>query len=65
MGSHRTTTNDAALTFRVTATSGTAVVTSTALMRDRVDAVSTTATGLNLELQHSGSVDYADVKAIN
>jgi flagellar basal-body rod modification protein FlgD len=60
-----TATNEAGLSFRVTATSGTAVVTSTALMRDRVDAVSSTPTGLTLELRLNGSVDYADVKAIN
>ena len=60
-----TSTNDAGLSFRVSATSGTAVVTSTALMRDRVDAVSSTPTGLSLELRLNGSVDYADVKAIN
>jgi flagellar basal-body rod modification protein FlgD len=60
-----TSTNDAALSFRVTATTGTAVVTSTALMRDRVDAVSSTPSGLSLELRLNGSVDYADVKAIN
>jgi flagellar basal-body rod modification protein FlgD len=58
-------TNDSALTFRVTATLGAATTTSTALMRDRVDAVSTSGNTLNLELQHSGTVAYADVKAFN
>ena len=58
-------TNDSALTFRVTATLGTATVASTALMRDKVDAVSTSGNTLNLELQNSGTVAYADVKALN
>jgi flagellar basal-body rod modification protein FlgD len=58
-------TNDSALTFRVTATLGTATVESTALMRDKVDAVSTSGNTLNLELQNSGTVAYADVKALN
>jgi len=58
-------TNDSALTFRVTATLGTATVASTALMRDQVDAVSTSGNTLNLELQNSGTVAYADVKAFN
>ena len=47
--------------YRVlTATTG-----ATALMRDRVDAVSTSGNALTLELQNSGSVAYADVKAFN
>ena len=58
-------TNDSALKFRVTATLGTATVESTALMRDKVDAVSTSGNTLNLELQNSGTVAYADVKALN
>jgi flagellar basal-body rod modification protein FlgD len=58
-------TNDSALSFRVTATLGTATVASTALMRDKVDAVSTNGNTLNLELEHSGTVAYADVKAFN
>ena len=36
-----------------------------ALMRDTVDAVSTSGTGFSLELARSGSVGYADVKAFN
>jgi flagellar basal-body rod modification protein FlgD len=40
-------------------------VESTALMRDKVDAVSTSGNTLNLELQNSGTVAYADVKALN
>jgi flagellar basal-body rod modification protein FlgD len=58
-------TNDSALSFRVTATLGAATTTSTTLMRDRVDAVSTSGNTLNLELEHSGTVAYADVKAFN
>jgi len=60
-----TKTNDDNLTFRVTATKGTADVAATTLMRDKVDAVSTSGTTLNLELQNSGTVAYSDVKAFN
>ena len=60
-----TNTNESGITFRVTATQGAAVVTSTALMRDRVNAVSTSGNTLNLELQNSGTVAYGDVKAFN
>jgi flagellar basal-body rod modification protein FlgD len=50
--------------FRVTATSGTANVTATTLMRDQVSAVSSTATGgLNLQLKSGGTVAYSDVRA--
>jgi flagellar basal-body rod modification protein FlgD len=59
------TANTTGMWFRVSATTGTAAVTATPLMRDRVEAVSTTKDGLNLELERSGNVDYADVKAIN
>lgn len=52
-------------TFRVTAKSGTAAVSSTALMRDRVYAVTTEGGSLQLELARSGSVAYGDVKAFN
>ena len=58
-------TNDSALTFRVTATVGAAKIDSTALMRDTIDAVSTSGTSLNLELRSGGIVPYADVKAFN
>jgi hypothetical protein len=34
-------------------------------MRDRVDAVSTSGNSFNLELQNSGTVPYATVKAFN
>jgi flagellar basal-body rod modification protein FlgD len=56
---------DAGLTFRVTATSGAATLSTTALMRDRVDAVSTSGDTLTLELARSGSVPYSDIKAFN
>ena len=36
-----------------------------ALMRDRVDAVSTSGTGFNLELALAGSVPYSSIKAFN
>jgi hypothetical protein len=34
-------------------------------MRDRVDAISTTGTSFNLELESSGTVPYTAVKAFN
>ena len=58
-------TDASGLRFRVTATSGATAVTSTALMRDRIDAVATGGDSLTLELARSGSVPYASVKAIN
>ena len=56
---------DAGLTFRVTATSGATALPTTALMRDRVSAVSTGGDTLTLELERSGSVPYSDIKAFN
>ena len=56
---------DTNLSFRVTATSGAATLSSTALMRDRVAAVSTSGDTLTLELERSGSVPYATIKAFN
>ena len=53
------------LTFRVTASSGSTKLDSTALMRDKVDAVSTSGNNLMLELENSGSVAYSSVKAFN
>ena len=58
-------TNDSALRFRVTATTGGVNSTPTALMRDKVDAVTTTGTGFKLELEHAGSVGYSTVRAFN
>jgi flagellar basal-body rod modification protein FlgD len=60
-----TMTNADNLSFRVTATQGTTAVATTLLMRDRVNAVRTSGNTLNLELQNSGTVAYADVKAFN
>lgn len=57
--------SDTNLTFRVTATNGTTTLSSTALMRDKVTAVSTGGDQLTLELARSGSVPYADIKAFN
>jgi flagellar basal-body rod modification protein FlgD len=52
--------------FRVVAKAGTEAVAHTPLTRDRVDAVSTSASGnLVLELRHNGSVPYVDIKAFN
>jgi flagellar basal-body rod modification protein FlgD len=53
------------LTFRITATSGSTALATTALMRDTVNAVSTSGSALQLELEKSGSVAYSTVKAIN
>ena len=53
------------LTFRVSATSGGVATTATALMRDRVDAISVSGTTFNLELENSGTVPYSSVKAFN
>lgn len=51
--------------FRIVAKSGAANVTSTPLMRDRVDAVIAGGDQLTLELRLSGSVAYADIRAFN
>ena len=53
------------LAFRVTATSGATTLASTELMRDSVDAVSTSGDALMLELRKSGSTAYSSVKALN
>jgi flagellar basal-body rod modification protein FlgD len=57
--------NTQGLRFRVTATSGAVNTAATTLMRDRVDAVSTTGNTFNLELHNSGTVPYSKVKAFN
>ena len=57
--------NTSNLTFRVTATSGSTKLDATALMRDKVNAVSTSGSALQLELARAGTVDYSTVKAIN
>jgi flagellar basal-body rod modification protein FlgD len=58
---------DAALgqRFRIVAKSGTADVASTALMRDRVDAVVAGGDTLTLELRRSGNVPYTQIRAFN
>jgi flagellar basal-body rod modification protein FlgD len=56
---------DQGLRFRVTATSGAAVVPSVPLMRDSVEAVSLVGDRLVLELAKSGAIDYANVRAVN
>jgi len=58
-------TDDSKPTFRVTATLGSTSVTSTTFMRDRVESVSSSSSGLVLQTQRSGNVAYADVKAFN
>ena len=58
-------TSSSGLTFRVSATSGGVATAVTPLMRDRVDAISTSGTSFNLELESSGTVPYSAVKAFN
>jgi len=60
-----TATDSSGLTFRVSATAGGVSIASTALMRDRVDAVTTNGNSFNLELEKSGSTPYSSVKALN
>jgi flagellar basal-body rod modification protein FlgD len=60
-----TNTNENNLRFRVIARSGANPVSNTPLMRDRVDAVSTSGSTINLQLQNSGQVAYGDVRAFN
>jgi flagellar basal-body rod modification protein FlgD len=57
--------DDAPYTFRITATKGTTAVSSTALMRDRVEAVNTNGTSLMLETRNNGPIAYGDIKAFN
>jgi flagellar basal-body rod modification protein FlgD len=56
---------DTNLSFRVTATSGAATLSSTSLMRDTVTAVSTSGDTLMLDLLRTGSTPYASIKAFN
>ena len=51
--------------FRVTATAGTAAVSSVALMRDEVQAVSLSGDALRLDTRWSGVIDYDAVRAVN
>jgi len=57
--------NTSGLTFKVTATSGATKLDVTHLMRDTVNAVSTSGNSLTLELDRSGSTPYSSVQAIN
>ena len=52
-------------TFKVSASSGTTAVGSTALMQDTVKAISTTGSALTLELARSGKVPYASITSIH
>jgi flagellar basal-body rod modification protein FlgD len=61
-GDHK---GDTGLSFRVIARSGANSVANTPLMRDRVDAVSTSGSTINLQLRNSGQVAYGDVRAFN
>ncbi|MCU1500423.1 MAG: flgD [Acidimicrobiales bacterium] len=58
-------TTGSALTFRVTASSGSVSSAATTLVRDRVDAVTTSGNVFSLELENSGTVPYSAVKAFN
>jgi flagellar basal-body rod modification protein FlgD len=51
--------------FRVVAKSGATTLSSTALMRDRVDAVLAGGDTLSLELRSSGTVPYTQIRAFN
>lgn len=53
------------LTFKVTATSGGKSITSTPMMSDLVDAVSTGDSGLMLELRNAGSTAYSKIKTVS
>ncbi len=53
------------LTFRIKASAGTANVTATTLVTDKVTAVSTSGNTLNLELASGNTVAYSAVKAVS
>ncbi len=59
-----TASDSAGYRFRITATSGSTTVASTALMRDTVRAINTSGASLTLELARSGAVPYASITAI-
>jgi len=56
---------DPNLSFRITASNGTASVASTTFAQDKVVAVSSQSGNLQLELQNLGIVDYTNVTAFN
>ncbi len=51
--------------FRVTASNGPTTLSSTALVRDRVDAVNTSGSSLTVELERSGRVPYNQITALD
>lgn len=51
--------------FRIVANSGATTLSSTALMRDQVDAVNTSGSTLTLELTRSGKVAYSQIQAVD
>lgn len=51
--------------FRVTAGTGSTTLASTALMRDRVDAVNTSGSSLTVELERSGRTPYNKITALD
>ena len=51
--------------FRVTAGTGATTLTSSQLMRDRVDAVNTSGSSLTVELERSGRVPYNQITALD
>jgi flagellar basal-body rod modification protein FlgD len=57
--------SSAGLKFRITATQGTAAVTSTTFTQDKVVAVNTSGSKLQLQLQNLGLVDYSAVTTID
>ena len=56
---------DAALRFRVSATSGAKALAVTTLTRDRVESVSTTGDRLEVDLERMGTVAWDDIRAFN
>jgi flagellar basal-body rod modification protein FlgD len=57
--------NTSGITFKVTAMNGATTLKSTALMRDKVNAISTANNSLVLDLEKVGGVTYDQVKAFN
>ncbi len=51
--------------FRVSASSGATALTSTSLMRDKVDAVNTSGSTLTVELERSGRTPYNQITALD
>jgi len=56
---------DSELKFRITATKGTAAVTSTTFTRDTVESVNASGGSLKLELKNLGLVDYASLTSFD